>query len=144
MLAMTSSSVWSTKVLRIMQSLTVILPSVIVPVLSRHSTLTRASISREYRSCTRVCFLASLRTPTAIAKDVSSNSPEGIMPTTTAQVDWMIALTVLVGSKRLIQTIAAATSGMRRLIARMNTWMEFMISERGFLYFFALDVRLLR
>ena len=69
-----------------MQSFTVILPSVIVPVLSRQSTLTRASISREYRSCTRVCFFASRLTPNAMASDVKSNSPEGIMPITTAPV----------------------------------------------------------
>ena len=42
------------------QSFTLMRPSVIVPVLSRHNTFTLASISKEYRSCTSVLFLASL------------------------------------------------------------------------------------
>ena len=42
-----SSTEYSVGLLSSMQSLTFIRPSVIVPVLSRHSTLTRASISRE-------------------------------------------------------------------------------------------------
>ena len=59
---------------------TFIVPSVIVPVLSRHSTSVRASISIEYKSCTSVLLLASLITPTASATLVSKNMPAGIMP----------------------------------------------------------------
>ena len=77
---------WSPTVFKITVSLTFILPSVIVPVLSRHSTFTRASISSEYISCTSVFDFASLIIPTASASEVSSSIPEGIIPITTVQV----------------------------------------------------------
>ena len=56
------------------------LPSVIVPVLSRHNTSVLASISILYKSWTKVLFLASLTTPTARATLVSKNIPAGIIP----------------------------------------------------------------
>ena len=59
---------------------TVILPVVIVPVLSRHSTSARESVSMPYSSCTRVFRLPSLITPTAKATEISRISPSGIMP----------------------------------------------------------------
>ena len=81
-----SFSEYSSTVFKIMQSLTFILPSVIVPVLSRQSTLTRASISSEYKSCTKVLCLVRRITPTASATLVSSSIPEGIMPIITVHV----------------------------------------------------------
>ena len=69
-----------------MQSLTFMRPSVMVPVLSRQSTLTRASISSEYISCTRVLYFARRIMPTDSATVVRSSSPEGIMPMMTEQV----------------------------------------------------------
>ena len=86
MLPIMSFKEYSPTVFKITQSLTFILPSVIVPVLSRHNTLTLASISSEYISCTSVWFLASLTMPTASATLVKRSMPEGIMPMTTEQV----------------------------------------------------------
>ena len=57
------------------------LPSVIVPVLSRHSTSTLASVSTQYISCARVWCLASLITLRQNTTDVSATRPLGIMPT---------------------------------------------------------------
>ena len=81
-----SSTVYSVGLFKSTQSLTRILPSVIVPVLSRHRTLTRASISREYISCTSVLYFARRIMPTESATVVSSNKPEGTMPMTTENV----------------------------------------------------------
>jgi hypothetical protein len=51
-----------------------------VPVLSTHKTSTRASVSIEFMSWTRVFFWASRTTDTARATLVSRYSPSGIMP----------------------------------------------------------------
>ena len=59
-------------------------PVVMVPVLSRHSTSTRARVSMPYSSCTSVLRLPSRTTPTASATLVSRISPSGIMPTMAA------------------------------------------------------------
>ena len=57
-----------------------------VPVLSAHSTSTRASTSIAGSSCTRHRLLARRTTPTANATLVSSTSPSGTMPTSPATV----------------------------------------------------------
>ena len=67
-------------------SQTCIVPSVIVPVLSRHKTLLLASISMEKRSFTSVFFLLSLITPTASAIVTSKNIPAGTIPVNAPQV----------------------------------------------------------
>ena len=65
---------------------TAILPSVRVPVLSRHRTSTRASVSMQKSSWTRVFLRPKLMTPTASAMLMSSTSPSGIIPSTAATV----------------------------------------------------------
>ena len=60
-------------------SLTRMLPSVIVPVLSRHSVSTRASISMQYSSCTTVFLFARRKKEAASATLVSRKGPAGIM-----------------------------------------------------------------
>ena len=59
-----------------------IVPSVIVPVLSRQSTSARASISIEYMSCTSVLFLASFSTLSVRVRVTRRYIPAGIMPMT--------------------------------------------------------------
>jgi len=66
--------------------LTSIVPSVIVPVLSRQSTSTRASVSIQYRSCASVLCLERRITLTQNTVDESATSPEGIMPMSVATV----------------------------------------------------------
>ena len=61
-------------------SKTFIVPSVIVPVLSRQSTFARASISIEYMFLTRVFFLASFTTPTVKPTVIRRYIPAGIIP----------------------------------------------------------------
>ena len=63
-----------------MTSTTFIVPSVIVPVLSKHRTLARASISMEYRFLTSVFFLPSLITPTDNPTVINRYMPAGIIP----------------------------------------------------------------
>ena len=58
--------------------------SVSVPVLSRHTTSTRASSSTAGSSCTSTWCRPSRTTPTAKATLVSSTSPSGIMVITPA------------------------------------------------------------
>ncbi|CAB4961466.1 unannotated protein [freshwater metagenome] len=57
-----------------------------VPVLSTHTTSTRASTSTAGISCTSTCFWPNLTTATAIAMLVSSTRPSGTMVTTPATV----------------------------------------------------------
>jgi hypothetical protein len=59
-------------------------PAVIVPVLSKHSTSTRARISTAGSSCTSTCRRPSRTTPTANATLTSSTSPSGTMWTVPA------------------------------------------------------------
>ena len=61
-------------------------PVVMVPVLSRQSTLTLARPSMASISCTRARFLARRPTPRIKEILVSSTSPSGIMPITPATV----------------------------------------------------------
>ena len=57
------------------------LPVVIVPVLSKQSTSTRARVSTQYSSCTRTFFLASFIAATAKDTLTSRINPSGIIPT---------------------------------------------------------------
>ena len=66
---------------------TCILPSVMVPVLSRHRVSTRASVSMQYSSCTSVLRFARLMEPTASATLVSKTRPSGITTSNAATVD---------------------------------------------------------
>ena len=71
---------------RRMVSSTAIRPSVRVPVLSRQRTSTRARVSIQNNSWTRVFRRPRLTTPTANAMLMSSTSPSGIIPSTAATV----------------------------------------------------------
>ena len=67
-------------------SSTVSSPVVIVPVLSKHNTSTRANASIASISCTSAFFLARRPTPRIKETLVKSTSPSGIMPRTPATV----------------------------------------------------------
>ena len=71
-------------------STTRMLPSVIVPVLSKHNVSTRASISMQYSSCARVLFLLSRKKDAPNATLVNKKGPAGIMEIT----DPLVARTV--------------------------------------------------
>ena len=60
---------------------------VTVPVLSTHSTSTRARVSMAFISWISVRFRASRTTLTARATEVSRNSPSGIMPMRAATME---------------------------------------------------------
>ena len=68
-------------------SRTCIWGQVTVPVLSTHSTSTRARVSMAFISWISVRFRASRTTLTARATLVRRNSPSGIMPMRAATVD---------------------------------------------------------
>ena len=63
--------------------------SVMVPVLSTHSTSTRASVSMQFMSWTKTCCFASFMADTAMATLVSRYSPSGIIPMRAATVAWV-------------------------------------------------------
>ena len=74
-------------------SSTCILPSVSVPVLSRHKVSTCANVSRANSSCTNTFFLESAMIPTARLMLMSSTRPFGSIPRSPAAVDttaWLI------------------------------------------------------
>ena len=68
------------------KSLTSIIPSVNVPVLSKHNVSTLASVSIQYNSCTNTFDLDSLITLTAKTVLVRRMSPSGIIPIIAATV----------------------------------------------------------
>ena len=68
--------------------------SVMVPVLSTHSTLTRASVSMLRISCSSTFFWASLIELTASATLASRYNPSGIIPITAATIDTMLSRNV--------------------------------------------------
>ena len=69
-----------------MVSYTFILPSVMVPVLSKQMTFTLARVSIQYNCWTRTLYLDSLITLTAITELVRRIRPSGIMPIKAATV----------------------------------------------------------
>ena len=71
-------------------SSTPIVLSVIVPVLSTHKTLTRASVSILFMSWRSTFFCANFIALTANAMLASRKSPSGIMPTTDATAAWTL------------------------------------------------------
>ena len=90
-------------------------PSVSVPVLSRHTTSTRASPSTAGSCCTRTRRRARVTAATPKATLVSSTSPCGTMPTSAATVLVSAARTVscaciwLTSSNAATGTIAHVT-----------------------------------
>ena len=62
------------------------MPSVIVPVLSKHKVSTRAKVSIEYKSWTKTLYLESLKTATAKTVLVNKTNPSGIIPIKAATV----------------------------------------------------------
>ena len=67
-------------------SYTSIIPSVIVPVLSRQRVSTRAKLSVAYKSCDKTLYLESLIILTANTLLVRRTSPSGIIPIIAATV----------------------------------------------------------
>ena len=108
---------------------TSILPVVMVPVLSRHSVSTRASVSMQYSCCTSTFDFAKPTTATASTVDVSRMSPSGIMPTSADTVDRMAPL-VSTPPRKCWRANSNAPSGkMTKLTNRMMRFRLFMISE---------------
>ena len=68
---------------------------VMVPVLSTHSTSTRARDSMQFISCTSTRCRVSFMADTARAMLVSRYSPSGIMPTRAATVDWALLVKLM-------------------------------------------------
>ena len=73
-------------------STTSIVPSVMVPVLSRHSTSVHDSISIPCNFWISTFFLAIFNTPAVKAIEVSKTKPSGIIPIIPATVDSIASL----------------------------------------------------
>ena len=108
---------------------TSILPVVMVPVLSRHSVSTRASVSMQYSCCTSTWLFARRTTATASTVEVSRMSPSGIMPTSADTVDRMASF-VSVPVRKCCRANKSAPNGkMMKLTNLMMPLRLFMISE---------------
>ncbi len=79
-----SAGAWSSSRIRLSNAM---VPSVRVPVLSRHTTSTRARPSTAGSCCTRTWRRASVTAAAPKATLVSSTSPCGTMPTSAATVE---------------------------------------------------------
>ena len=99
-------------------------PSVMVPVLSRHSVSTRASVSMQYSSCTRVLRADRRITPKASAVLISRTSPWGIIPSMAETVSRMAALYPSPDRKYCLQNRAIP---MGRMTILMNFRILFML-----------------
>ena len=109
---------------------TSILPVVMVPVLSRHSVSTRASVSMQYSCCTSTFDFAKRTTATASTVDVSRMSPSGIMPTSAATVDRMAWSSATPSPLKNMRANSSAPTGkITQLTNLMMPFRLFMISE---------------
>lgn len=88
--------------------------SVMVPVLSTHSTLTRASVSMHFMSWTRTFLDESRTTLTASATLARRYSPSGIMPMTAATMETML-LVKAASAKKNCCTKSRTPMGMIRI-----------------------------
>ena len=79
---------------RIFVSYTCIPGSVIVPVLSTHNTLTRASVSMHFISWIKTFFCARRTEDTAIATLESKYNPSGIIPMIAATIPVILSFNV--------------------------------------------------
>jgi len=86
-------------------------PSVRVPVLSRHTTSTRARPSTAGSCCTRTRRRASVSAAAPKAMLVSKTSPCGTMPTSAATVEVALSLTVWWVVCSWLTTSSTATGG---------------------------------
>ena len=112
---------------------TVMLPSVIVPVLSRQSTSTLARFSTQYKSCTRVWWRERRTTLTASAMLTKSTMPPGIMAEIAATVRTIASVKLCSTRKKLFQTKRAARGMMAIAMTRTISLTDFMITELDFL-----------
>ena len=107
-------------------------PSVMVPVLSRQRVSTRAQVSTQYISCTRVFRAESLITLTANARLMSSTRPSGIMPTIAATVLTTEFSRVSPSTKNCYKNSTPQMGSMAKPIIFTMKSMEFIISELRF------------
>ena len=112
-------------------------PSVMVPVLSRHRVSTRARVSTQYRSRTRVFRAESFTTLTAKHTLTSSTSPSGIMPTMAAVVLTTEFCRVSPSTKNCFQNSRAPMGRMPKPTHLTMRSIESMISELRFLMYLA-------
>ena len=75
--------------------LTFMLPVVIVPVLSMHSTSVLASISKEYISCTNTFFFDKTSTPATSVVENKRYIPEGIIEINAPQIGAIISTPIM-------------------------------------------------
>ena len=130
--APSSSSVWPAKGA---SPSTCMVPSVMVPVLSKHRVSTRARVSMQYMSCTRVLRAESLMTLTAKARLMRSTSPSGIMPTMAAAVLTTEFWKVSWSTKYCFQNSRPPMGRMAKPMIFTIKSMESMISEFRFLMY---------
>ena len=112
-------------------SSTVILGSVIVPVLSTQSVSTRASVSMQPMSWTSVRQLASRITLATSARLVSRYSPSGIMPTIEPTVEVTASATGLLSHRYSLMNMTAPSGMTRKPIHLMRLVSERIISDCG-------------
>ena len=103
-----SAGAWSSSRIRLSNA---IVPSVRVPVLSRHTTSTRASPSTAGSCCTRTRRRASVTAAAPKAMLVSRTSPCGTMPTSAATVEVAPWRAVWRGVYSWLTTSSTATGG---------------------------------
>ena len=116
-------------------SSTCMVPSVMVPVLSRHRVSTRANVSTQYKSRTRVFRAESFTTLTAKHTLTSSTRPSGIMPTMAAVVLTTEFCRVSPSTKNCFQNSKAPMGRMPKPTTLTMRSMESIISElRCFMY----------
>ena len=105
-------------------------PVVMVPVLSRQSTSTRASVSMQYSCCTSTWLFAKRTTATASTVDVKRISPSGIMPTSADTVESTADRQSVPEMKHSRANSRMHIGGMKKLTYLMMTpFKVFMISE---------------
>ena len=116
---------------------TVILPSVIVPVLSRHNTSTLANVSIQYSSWTKTFFFASLVTLTASTVLVNNTNPSGIIPIKAATVLTIACLKSFPCKSNWLKNNNIPTGIITKEIIFIILFKEFIISEFTFRFCFA-------
>ena len=114
-------------------SLTDISGLVIVPVLSTHNTLTLASVSTQFISCTNTLLLASFLTLTTKATLASRYRPSGIIPTSEATIDTTLFFIVCPRKKWLCTYIIIPSGTITTPIILTRLSKDFIISVFFFL-----------
>ena len=116
-------------------SSTFILPSVIVPVLSKHKVSMCANVSTLYKSWTNTRFLASFITP--VAKDIviRSISPFGNIPNKAAAVETTEFVISTFLKKYACTNNIIPTGIITKLVKFVTFFIEFTSSDSALLYF---------